>query len=419
LKEGKMDHRLLEPFEICHIRPPTENSSLTVRLTRNCGWNRCSFCPVYKGHAVFSRRTIDDVQQDIGRISRIDDTLHQEGIISAPSQAEAFKKTDDLIRRQEKREVKNHSDNSPDTWFAPWFKEELDLRDSVFHVLAWRLSGGETCFLGDADSLILSADFFTDAMTRITKSFPSVKRFTVYGRTASASRKPLEELLAFREAGLHRIHFGLESGSDKVLRFMNKGETAEKHIKGCRKTKEAGLSCSVYVMPGLGGAEWSEEHALETARVINESAPDFVRLRTLEIFPETPLQSAVRDGSFCEAPEELVVSEIRQLIDAIEADTVLYSDSASNLLTLNGRLPHDKEAMYRLIDRYLDLTPRGKLEFSIMARLTSFHGQYGGLTQEILTALQPFILDEHLNIAMASDDELECLIRLLRSRLMP
>ena len=414
-----MNHLPLEPFEICHIRPPTENNSLTIRLTRNCGWNRCSFCPVYKGHAVFSRRTMDDVQQDIERISRIDDMLHQEGIIYASSRAEAFKKADDLIRQQGKGKVKNHSANSSDDWFSPWFREELDLRDSVFHVLSWRLGGGETCFIGDADSLILSADFFTGVMTRIMKSFPSVKRFTVYGRTASASRKPLEELIAFREAGLHRIHFGLESGSDKVLRFMNKGETSEKHVKGCCKTKEAGLSCSVYVMPGLGGAEWSEEHALETARVINESSPDFVRLRTLEIFPETPLRSAVLDGSFCEASEEQVVSEIRHLIDAIEADTVLYSDSASNLLTLNGRLPHDKKVIYRLIDRYLDLPPRGKLEFSIMARLTSFHGQYGGLTQEILTALQPFIIDEHLNIANASDDELDRLIRLIRSRLMP
>ncbi|MDR2861298.1 MAG: radical SAM protein [Syntrophobacterales bacterium] len=411
-------NRSLEPFEICHIRPPTENNSLTIRLTRNCGWNRCSFCPVYKGHAVFSRRTIDDVQADIERIGRIDDLLHQEAILSSSSQAEAFKKAEELIRPWEK-EIKKHSASSSDDWFSPWFKEESDLRDSVFHVLSWRLGGGETCFLGDADSLILSADFFTDVMARVTKSFPSVKRFTVYGRTASAARKPLEELIAFREAGLHRIHFGLESGSDKVLNFMNKGETAEKHIKGCRKTKEAGLSCSVYIMPGLGGAEWSEEHGRETARVINESSPDFIRLRTLEIFPETPLQAAALNGSFREAPEEQVVSEIRQLIEAIEVDTVLYSDSASNLLTVNGRLPHNKEAMYRLIDRYLDLTPRGKLEFSLMARLTSFHGQYGGLTQEILTALQPFILDEHLNLAIASDHELIRLIRLIRSRLMP
>ena len=412
-----MKHLSLEPFEICHIRPPTENNSLTVRLTRNCGWNRCSFCPVYKGRAVFSRRTMDDVQRDIERISRIDDMLHQEGVIYASSRAEAFKKADDLIRQQ--MQVKNHSIDSPDDWFSPWFKEELDLRDSIFHVLSWRLGGGETCFLGDADSLILSADFFTTVMALIMKSFPSVKRFTVYGRTASASRKPLEELIAFREAGLHRIHFGLESGSDKILHFMNKGETSEKHIKGCRKVKEAGLSCSVYVMPGLGGVEWSEEHVSETARVINESSPDFVRLRTLEIFPETPLQSAVFDGSFCEASEEHVVSEIRQLIDAIDVDTVLYSDSASNLLKLNGRLPHSKEAIYRLIDRYLDLTPRGRMEFSFMARLTSFHGQYGGLNQEILTALQPFILDEQLNIAVASDSELAHLIRLIRSRLMP
>jgi len=412
-----MNHPL-EPFEICHIRPPTENGSLTVRLTRNCGWNRCSFCPVYKRNAVFSRRTIDEVQEDIDRISRIDDMLHEEGIIDASSQAEAFKKVGELIRRMDKGERKSPAPLDDD-WFAPWFKEELSLQDSIFHVLSWRLGGGETCFLGDADGLILSTDFFTDVMARIKKSFPSVKRFTIYGRTVSAARKPLEDLLAFREAGLHRIHFGLESGSDRVLSFMNKGETAEKHIQGCRKTREAGLSCSVYIMPGLGGAEWSEEHALETARVINESSPDFIRLRTLEVFSGTPLKAAVLDGSFREASEEQVVSEIRLLIEAIESDTIFYSDSASNLLALNGLLPRDKEAMYRIIDQYLDLTDRGKLEFSLMARLTSFQGQYGGLNQEIFTALQPLIFGEQLNLAVASDNELDHLIRLIRAHLMP
>lgn len=52
----------VEPFEICPIRPPTENDSLTFRLTRNCGWNRCLFCPVYKCGARFSRRSMEEVK---------------------------------------------------------------------------------------------------------------------------------------------------------------------------------------------------------------------------------------------------------------------------------------------------------------------------------------------------------------------
>lgn len=420
----------LEPVEICYIRPPTENYSLTFRLTRNCGWNRCSFCPVYKGNTPFSRRTTDEIQQDIDRAGRIDERLRETGILNIKSPEEAFARAEALIHEEEQKRQKEtgapgprKTENAEDTlhtgWFSSWFKQESTLRDGIFHILSWRLNGGETCFLGDANSLLLSGDFFRDVLTRVKRTFPSIRRFTIYGRTASAARKPLDELITFREAGLHRIHFGLESGSDRVLRFMNKGETAEQHIAGCRKTREAGLSCSVYVMPGLGGAVWSDEHARETARVINESSPDFVRLRSLEVFPGTPLETAVRNGTFTEASEEQVAGEIRQLIAGIRINTTLFSDSASNLLAVNGHLPQDKDKMLSLIDRYLSLPPRAKLEFSAMSRLNAFTGQYGGLSHEIFKALEPCLRGEQLDFTTATGNEIRGLIRLIRSRLMP
>ncbi|HPX56918.1 MAG TPA: radical SAM protein [Syntrophales bacterium] len=425
-----MDPSTLEPFEICHIRPPTENYSLTFRLTRNCGWNRCSFCPVYKGDTPFSRRTIEEIQQDIDRAGRIDKFLQESGALDVKSPEEAFAKVEALIREEEEKRGKETGKQDPlkagdegnaahADWFSAWFKQEATLRDGIFHVLSWRLSGGETCFLGDANSLLLAGDFFRDILTRVKRTFPSIRRFTIYGRTASAARKPLEELTAYREAGLHRIHFGLESGSDRILQFMNKGETAEHHIEGCRKTREAGLSCSVYVMPGLGGAAWSDEHARETSRVINESAPDFIRLRSLEVFPGTPLEAAVKNGGFTEATEEQVAGEIRQLIEGITTNSALYSDSASNLLTVNGHLPQDKDKMLSFIDRYLSLSPRAKLEFSAMSRLNAFTGQYGGVSREIFKALEPCLRGQQLDFSIVSDNELRSLVRLIRSRLMP
>jgi hypothetical protein len=424
----------IEPFEICSIRPPTENASLTFRLTRNCGWNRCLFCPVYKLGAQFSRRPVDEVKRDVDRAKRIDDLLSALELESLSlARISMYDQAARLIReietaRQEQpaadRAVTDEpaSDDEEDErlmWFAGWFKQVPTIEDSVLHLLSWRSGGGETCFLGDANSLILTPDYFQDVVRHIRGAFPGLKRFTVYGKTRSAAKKKLEELIAFKEAGLNRVHFGVESGSDRVLAFMKKGVTARQHIEGCTKTRESGISCSVYVMPGLGGMQWSEEHAIETARVITASEPDFVRLRTLEIFPRTGLARAVADGEFVESSEEQVAREIRMLIEHIGCSTVIVSDSASNLLDVNGRLPFDRQAMLDTCDRYLSLSARDKLIFSFSARFHSFMGQYGNVSSDILRAVYPYLEDGAIDIARADDAEIVRITRLIRSKLMP
>jgi hypothetical protein len=304
-------------------------------------------------------------------------------------------------------------------WFSSWFKDKPTIEDSVYHLVAWQSYGGQSCFLGDANSLLLPADFFVEAVDYIRSRFPILSRFAVYGRTKSAARKSLEELKAFHTAGLNRIHFGIESGSDTVLGFMNKGETAEDHIEGCRKTRDAGMSPSVYVMPGLGGTQWSEDHARRTAQVLTEAKPDYVRIRTLEVFPGTGLKAAIQEGQFAEATEEQVVREIRTIVDQTDADTEIVSDSASNLLEVSGRLPHDRSRMLRVIDDYLSQSVREKLIFSLSSRLQSFIGQYGGISEDIIEVVKPYLRNGGIDPTKASNEELQWIIRLIRSKLMP
>ncbi|OPY88177.1 MAG: coproporphyrinogen III oxidase [Syntrophus sp. PtaU1.Bin208] len=432
MAEMKLEH--LEPFEICTIRPPTENSSLTFRLTRNCYWNKCKFCPVYKTGAVFSRRSLDEVIRDIERAKALDDLMLTRGIgIPRYSRADygrlpglageilrAGKRTAPEAAAQ-KAAAELPADVDPRlAWFFSWFNDSPSLEESLAHLLTWRLAGGRTCFLGDADGLILKPEFLTAVLDEIKARFPTLERFTVYGRTRTAARqRSLADLQAMAAAGLNRVHFGLESGSDKVLDFVNKGESSAEHIEGCLKIKEAGLSCSIYIMPGLGGMKLSEEHALETARVINVIAPDFVRLRTLEIFPQTPLEKALKNGEFLECPEEQVVRELRSLISRIEAETELLSDSASNLLDLHGKLPDDRNRLLKIIDDYLDLSERDKRVFSFHSRLQSFLGQYGGLPEDLYEILNPYLRGESIDMGRCPDKVLENLIRTIRSRLMP
>ncbi len=427
----------IEPFEICSIRPPTENNSLTFRLTRNCYWNKCGFCPVYKFGARFSRRTLSEIQKDIERAGRLNDLMDEAGIgfygRYASSDSSDYKKIHDLmdkIKRSGKTPAASdqtpgeppdvQADDPQLAWFLQWFKDKPCIEDSVNHVWNWRVNGGQTCFLGDADSLILKPDFMGAVIGKVKNEFPAIRRFTIYGRTATAARvQSLSDLKIMKKAGLDRVHFGIESGSDEVLSMVQKGETKSDHITGCLKTREAGLSCSVYVMPGLGGRKFSDLHAHETAATISAISPDFVRLRSLQIFPQTPLAHARDRGEFIEAPEEVMVREIRTLVSEIDAETTLMSDSAANLLNINGQLPRDRNAMLQEMDAYLGLSPRQKEVFSLESRLAAFRGQYGGFSEDIYTELIPYISQGKLDLASIPEDQARRLIHMIRAKLMP
>jgi hypothetical protein len=426
-----IDPLTIKPFEICSIRPPTENTSLTFRLTRNCYWNRCAFCPVYKCGARFSKRGIVEVAEDIRRARLIDDLMFEQGIGIPIYHEGEFERATRLVEKigHARWEAGIIDDGQPEeprdldpelAWFLPWFKDRPGLLDSFHHVLSWRIGGSKTCFLGDADSLILKPGFLKEAIRLVKGGFPTVERFTVYGRTSSAARvRSPRDLRGYRDAGLHRVHFGMESGSDKVLSLVNKGITKVEHVEGLQKTREAGLSCSVYVMPGLGGTALSDDHACETADVITRTSPDFVRLRTLQVFPGTPLDGMRRQGEFVEAGEEQVVREIRTMVEKIGCATVLMSDSATNLLPVQGRLPEDRAAMLSEIDGYLSLTERERLEFSLRARVSSFYGQYGGLSRDIYGKIAPFLKNGALDPGEAADEELLAAVTLIRGKLMP
>ena len=426
----------IEPFEICSIRPPTENSSISFRLTRNCYWNKCAFCPVYKTGSKFSKRTIEEVEKDIYRAKKIDTLLADEGISGLPSSSYNQTSLYSLIAGVKQARFKaglipslneksNDLQDSPVLdermkWFLTWFKDKPATEDSFTHIFSWRMSGGRTCFFGDADSLILKPEFIARASSLVKETFPSIDRLTIYGRTKSAAKlRSIDDLKTYASSGIDRVHFGLESGSDHVLDLVNKGETSDDHINGALKVKEAGISCSVYVMPGLGGKALSAENGMETARVLSRIEPDFVRLRTLEIFPGTGLDVLKRNGSFVEASEEDVIKEIRTIISETSCRTEIVSDSATNLLGIYGTLPYDRERMLSVIDSYLFLSPREKIEFSLRSRIESFTGQYGGLSEDIYSMLSPYIERGRLDIDNADDSSLIEIITCIRGKLMP
>jgi radical SAM superfamily enzyme YgiQ (UPF0313 family) len=334
--------KLAYTFELGPIRPPSEAYSLLIRATRNCPWNKCLFCPIYKG-TKFELRTVEEIQQDIEAAKAISDGISEI----------AWK----MGYGGRVREVAAMLYNQP------------EYGQCVHNVALWLFDGGKSAFLQDSNTLIMRTPELVQVITFLRKTFPSLNRVTTYGRSHTAARKSLEELKELKQAGLDRIHTGLESGYDPVLAYMQKGATAEQHIRGGKKVVEAGISLCEYVMPGLGGKKMSHEHAKETARVLNEIDPDYVRLRSLHVHSIIPLWSKIQDGEFELQTEDEVVEEIGTFIENLQVTSQLKSDHILNLLMeVEGKMPEDKQKCLNIINEYLNLPGDEKLNFKFGRR---------------------------------------------------
>lgn len=291
-------------FEQGPIRPPSEAGSLLVRVSRNCPWNRCAFCSVYKGTR-FSLRTVEEVLAD------------------------------------------------------------LDAMKEMFG------DRPRTVFLQDANPMLTRPDELVAIVEGIRERFPNVTRITAYARSHTLARRSLEDLTRIRKTGVDRLHVGLESGCDAVLKLVDKGTNRAEQIKAGRRAKEAGFELSEYVMPGLGGQKLWESHADESASALVVIQPDFIRLRTAVVVPTTPLAEMASDGRFSTLDETEIVREIRRFLVGLEGlETRIESDHSLNLLMgLRGDLPADLNDLIALCDQYLGFSRRKQQLFVLARRL--------------------------------------------------
>jgi hypothetical protein len=334
--------RLSRAFELGPIRPPSEAYSLLIRATRNCPWNRCLFCPVYKG-TKFELRPVEEIIRDIEAVEGI-----SEGIMEMAG---------------------NTSCRSHLTEVAAMFSSRLQYGQCVHNVATWLSRGGKSAFLQDSNTLVMRTSDLTQVLIFLRHAFPTLTRVTTYGRSHTAARKPLTELEQLKDAGLDRIHIGLETGYDRLLSYMEKGCTATDHIEGGKRVKDAGISLCEYVMPGLGGRKMSQEHARETARVLNDIDPDYIRLRSLHASASIPLRARLQDGDFESQTEDDVVREIAVFIDNLQVTGHIKSDHVLNLLLdVEGKMPEDKGKCLDIISKYLSLPDEERLNFKVGRR---------------------------------------------------
>ncbi len=331
-------------FEQGPIRPPNEARSLLLRFTRNCPWNQCLFCPVYKKRK-FALRTPTEIKEDIQTARDIAD------VIKALSWELGYagEINDQVLRR---------------------VLGTASYSQSYRNVAAWLYYGTGACFLQDADNLVMKTADLVAALNFLRERFPEVTRVTTYSRSRTISRKSVEALRQIHEAGLDRVHVGLESGYDPLLKSMKKGVTAAQHVEAGQRVLEAGMELSEYVMPGLGGQALWKEHAAATAEVLNRINPHFIRLRSLRVPQRVPLYEKLQSGEFEPQTDDMLAEEIKLFIESLEGITsTIRSDHIMNLLEeVAGRLPEDKEKMLGVIQEYQMLPDRERLIYRVGRR---------------------------------------------------
>ncbi len=339
----------LNSFETGPIRPPSEAGSYLIRLTRGCPWNKCRFCRSYRRQR-FEIRDAAEVEADIDAMARI--------------------------------------------------RDEIKCGRPVHDEYGWMISnalssGGTTAFLQDGDSLAMKPAAVRRILGHLQKRFPEIVRITSYARSRTMASRTVADLISYRELGLTRIHIGMESGHDPLLEIVSKGATAELHIRAGRRVVEAGIELSEYVMPGLGGREYSTGHALDSARALNAIGPDFIRLRTVCLGPRLPLWEEFSSGRLTRLSDQEIIMEIRAFIEALDTQgTQLASDHILNLLgELQGKLPMDKERLLGVIDRFLDL-PRETRELFQVARRAALVEKLADLDHPGIKAKASQLLEE-------------------------
>ncbi|MEE8430178.1 MAG: radical SAM protein [Candidatus Desulfatibia sp.] len=305
-------------FETGVYRPPSEGGSysLLIRVTRNCPWNRCTFCSMYKQEE-YSLRSPQEVNSDIDSMAAICNGLKD------------FSWKLDYGGEINRAAAIAMINNNP----------ELNASPGFVMIYNWLLSGGKTAFLQDANSLIMKSDQLVDILTHLRKTFPSLNRVTSYARSKAIAQKSAEELKKICTAGLDRLHVGLETGDKALLKKIKKGVTAEGHIKAGKKAMEAGFQLSEYWMPGLGGKAMWESHAGNTARVLNEINPHYIRSRPFFPSPGTPLFKEYDRGEFQPlSPSEQLI-ELKLMMEELDFTSKVCFDHAGNYWRgKNGRL---------------------------------------------------------------------------------
>ena len=210
-------------------------------------------------------------------------------------------------------------------------------------------------FLADGDAMTLSFRRLKLIMEAVRRYLPDVQRISSYCLPRNLKNKSVDELAELNELGLRLFYVGCESGDDLVLERVNKGENFASSLAALNKIKAAGSDSSVMILNGMGGRKYSEQHAINSARLMNEAQPEFLSTLVVSFPTGTERYQAGFDGEFEALDQRELFQEMFVLLDTLDLEkTVFRSDHASNYLVLKGTLNRDKSRLLDTVRSALD-----------------------------------------------------------------
>lgn len=214
------------------------------------------------------------------------------------------------------------------------------------------LQGVRRIFLADGDAMVLSFRRLEAILQAIRLHLPSVSRVSSYCLPQNIANKTPEQLQTLRELGLSLVYIGAESGDDTILQKVQKSETFASTRDAILKLKAAGIKTSVMIINGLGGKQYSEQHAHASAALINATQPEY--LATLALFFRAGERKFVeafgKDYTPCSTLD--LFTEMQTFIQHLELQqTIFRSDHISNNLVLKGVLGKDKAKLLAQIQQ--------------------------------------------------------------------
>jgi len=286
------------------IRPPSEWKSYFLPLTSGCSNNTCTFCNYYRTRLRI--RDLDDVKKEIDALASYTGTgIHLPGV------------------------------------------------SQIVYAVAQSWDG-KRVFLQDGDALVYPFPRLSEALGYLNERFPALERIGSYATPQDILRRSHDELIELKKLKLSIFYMGVESGDDTVLQKVRKGVSGQELVEAGKKAKESGITLSVTVILGLGGIEGSEEHALQTAKVLTDIDPDYAGALTLTLVPGTPLYQEWEQGDFHPISPMRSLEELKLIIENSSfTDCFFSSMHASNYLSIRGVLPRDKERMLKQIEAVL------------------------------------------------------------------
>ena len=265
---------------------------------------------MYKGHPFVYRR-VEDIKSDIDAVKKISDEI-----------------------KAVSGKIGQGSRISRDVGMAILRADpSLNNNQNFITVFNWLYSGGKTSFLQDADSMIMRPRELVIVLKYLRDKLQTLTRVTSYTRSKTLAQRKQEDLQAIREAGLDRLHVGLETGDEELLSIVHKGVTSAEQIEGGKKAIAAGFQLSEYWMPDLGGRERWRQHAENTARVLTAINPHYIRSRPFVPRPGTPIFAEYEQGRLHISSPHERLEELRVMIAGLNVTSRVCFDHQMNSWT--------------------------------------------------------------------------------------